>query len=153
MGVFPVLTSSRDVNVALVEEQVGAAFRFLDDDRAVATHREPGQTVLAKVLPDVFFEVELDWQEQAVFVLVGEPVDGGLPGGYYVDPQGRKVRWHLSAALDRSPDPDVRELAGRLRQVTRRSGPEAMVAQAETFAEVVREVLPYLPDLLRLLQR
>lgn len=148
------MTSDNDTGVARVERRAEAAVRLLaDENKAVATvHREAGRTVVATVLPDVFIELELDWQEQAAFILVGEPVDGHRPAGYYVDPQGRKVRWHLSAALDRSPDPTIRGTAKRLREVTQRSGIDAMVAQVDTSADVIREVLPHLPALVRQLR-
>ncbi|MBQ0894747.1 hypothetical protein KBX37_16845 [Micromonospora sp. U56] len=148
---FPVLTSSHATGVGPVEEHAGEAFQFLaDDDGCIAmVHRERDRSVLAYVLPQVFVEVELDWEERAAFLLVGEPADGGRPAGYYVDPQGRKVRWHLTAALDRSPDPEHRGMAKRLRQVTRRSGFDAMVAQVDGYADAIREVLPQLPALVR----
>ncbi|MEH0825747.1 MULTISPECIES: hypothetical protein [unclassified Micromonospora] len=148
---FQALISDNGTDVAEIERRAEEALGLIaDENGAVATlQREAGRTVVATVLPSVFVELELDWQEQAVFVLVGEPFDGQRPAGYYVDPQGRKARWHLSAALDRSSDPAIRGMAERLREVTQRSGIDAMVTQVDTSAEVIREVLPHLPALVR----
>ncbi|MEV0154917.1 hypothetical protein AB0H57_14385 [Micromonospora sp. NPDC050686] len=132
-----------------VERYAETEFGFLVECSGAALNRESDgdRTVLAYLLPDVFVEVELDWVEAAAFALVGSPTGGGRPGGYNVDEKGRKVRWHLVQAVERSPD--GAELAARLRRVTRESGPEAMASQLDALAAAVRQVLPDLPELVR----
>ncbi len=105
--------------------------------------------MLAYLRPDLFVEVELDWRERAVFVLVGSPINGKRPDGYYVDSAGHKVRWHLSAVLDAG---GCSEPAARLRELMKGSGREAMLDQVSGYAVVLRVALPVLPALVRQLQ-
>jgi hypothetical protein len=61
---------------------------------AATLQRRSTQSVAAAHLtpPDVFVEVELDWREAAVSVLVGKLVEGPRPDGCQPDPTGRRVR-------------------------------------------------------------
>jgi hypothetical protein len=113
-----VLTTERGVNQSEVETRAAEAFGFLRKSPTVASRleREGGRSLLTYLLPEVFVEIELDWRELAVFVLVGEPVEGKLPGGYYVDGRGRKVRWHVAAALEEG---GYAESARRLKRLAR----------------------------------
>ncbi len=147
--VCPALTSSAKATSAELEQHAESAFGFLRDEHGAKfrAERQSHRTVLAYVLPAIFFEVELDWREAAVFLLLGRTIEGRRPKGYYVDESGRKVRWHLVAVLDRD-GPVCRAIAADLRRVARGSGPDAMAAQIDRFAAALREVLAELPRLL-----
>ncbi|WP_319462524.1 hypothetical protein [Micromonospora sp. RTP1Z1] len=134
-----------------MERHAAAEFRFLVIDAGASVAREPdaSRTTLAYLMPEAFVEVELDWQEGAVFVLAGRPVNSGRPDGYYVDHRGRKVRWHLVRAVDYSSRPDAADVAADLRRVTRGSGRDAMVGQIDALAAALRQVLPELPALVQ----
>lgn len=93
--------------------------------------RESEHSQVQFVLDQIFVELELDWGESALFVLVGVLVDGEAPAGYYVDATGRKVRWHLGAVLKEGAHYDRVE---KLRLLTARSGSQAMLDQIEGFA-------------------
>ncbi|SCF18741.1 hypothetical protein GA0074695_4143 [Micromonospora viridifaciens] len=138
-----------------MERHAATEFRFLVTDAGASVAREPdaSRTVLAYLMAEAFVEVELDWQEGAVFVLVARAVDGGRPGGYYVDHRGRKVRWHLVRAVDHSSRPGAADVAADLRRVTRGSGRDAMVGQIDALAAALRQVLPELPTLVQQLNR
>jgi hypothetical protein len=97
----------------------------------------------------VFVQIELDWRELSIFILVGEMVDGRRPSGYYVDRAGRHVRWHLGAALEEG---DYAEQARILTAVTKKSGRQAMLEQIEANSVSLRTPLPALPRLIRRLQ-
>jgi len=99
------------------------------------------------VLPEVFVEIELDWQEGAAFVLVGQPVDAQRPDGYYVDSAGRKVRWHLGAVLEEGGHT---ERALSLKRLVKKSGPAAMLEQVDAYAA---ELLGLQPGLAALVQQ
>jgi hypothetical protein len=59
------------------------AFGFLDQPRPRARQRidKPFKTTLVYPLGETFVELELDWREQAAFVLVGWCRDGEIPDG------------------------------------------------------------------------
>jgi hypothetical protein len=145
------LTSdARDSNGAIEAHAINA-FNFLVEIAGAAASTEigPDRSLISYVLPDVFIEIELDWQESAAFALVGQPVDGSRPDGYYVDSAGRKVRWHLGAALEEG---EHAARASRLKRLVRESGPAAMLDEIDAYAAEVRELLPSLGALVRQLR-
>lgn len=93
--------------------------------------------MLAYCLASAAFEVECDWREQAVFVLVCRTVDGNRPPGYYMH-EGHRVRVHLFEALAKTHLID-RPTSDRLHAVSRAWGPGAMKAQLAAFSEVLAE--------------
>ncbi|WP_433006930.1 hypothetical protein [Kribbella sp. CA-294648] len=128
---------------------VEMSLRFLEQLGRGGPRRADGgiQTTLAYSLGETFVEVELDWREQAVFVLVGWCQDGEIPDGYYVDGHGTQVRHHLAAVLEHG-EPTDQAAARRLDEAVKRSGPEAMIRQIDAFSDVLRAVHPRLPALL-----
>lgn len=60
--------------------------------------REKWSTTVSSLSSDIAIELELDWRELDVFVLVTALSDGRLPGGYYVS-EGKKCRIHLEDVL------------------------------------------------------
>ena len=100
--------------------------------------------MIAYTMPHCFIEIELDWREQAVFLLVGESVNGSRPDGHYVDNSGRKARWHLQTALEKA---GMRKEAKDLQETTSASGPDAMSHQIAKFASTVHRVLPSLASI------
>ena len=87
--------------------------------------------------PLVFAEVELDWRENAVFVLVGALSNGLVPDGYYVSTDGNRARWHLAEVLESC---ERRDSASELRRAVSAADPQEMNDQVEAFAEVMRTV-------------
>jgi hypothetical protein len=104
-------------------------------------------TTLVYPLGETFVELELDWREQAAFVLVGWCRDGEIPDGYYVDSYGTIVRHHLGAVLKHG-DPTDRAADARLREALKSSGPEAMAQQIHAYSDVLRATHTRLPALL-----
>ena len=125
------------------------AFGFLEGSTSVARRRADTsvQTTFGYVLGETFVEVELDWREQAVFVLVGWCRDGEVPDGYYVDSRGTVVRHQLGAVLERGQSAD-RAAAARLHEALRSSGPKAMARQIDAYSDVLRAAHARLPELL-----
>lgn len=147
-------SASANATRAEVEQHAERVFSFLRDEHGAnfQTERESHRTVLAYTLPAIFFEVELDWLEATMFLLVGRTIEGQQrPKGYYTDESGREVRWHLVEVLDRD-GPGYRAIATDLRQVTGDAGwdswPDAMAAQIDRFATALRDVLADLPRLI-----
>ena len=93
------------------------------------------RSVLAYVLPRATFEVEYDWHEQAVFLLVCRTIEGARPGGYYMFARQR-VRVHLLQALESAGLADE-PLRAELRGATRRSGAAAMADQLAVLSAVL----------------
>lgn len=63
-----------------------------------AVKRERWSTTVSYLSSDIAIEVELDWRELDVFILVTALLDGSLPDGYYVS-GGKKCRIHLEKVL------------------------------------------------------
>jgi hypothetical protein len=150
--VFQALTSEGGT-AARLERDAQEETRFLVSEFGFTGQvvREANRTILAYILPPVFFELELDWHENAAFLLVGRSEDGSLPGGYYVDETGRKVRSHLASVLGRSSSVELRKASSALRSIQKESGADAMLAQIGTSARVLRGVVSDIPALVRAL--
>jgi hypothetical protein len=136
---------TRDELLGLAE----TAFDFLDASVLHGKQRrdKSDMTILAYPLGATFVELELDWREQAAFVLVGWCRGGEIPDGYYVDSYGTVVRHHVGAVLERG-EPADRAAAERLRKAIKGSGPEAMAQQIRAYSDVLRAVHARLPALL-----
>lgn len=60
--------------------------------------KDKWSTTISSLSSDIAVEVELDWRDLDVFVLVTALSDGKLPGGYYVF-NGKRCRIHLEDVL------------------------------------------------------
>lgn len=60
--------------------------------------RDKWSTTISSLSTEIAIELELDWRDLDVFVLVTGLSDGQLPGGYYVS-NGKKCRIHLENVL------------------------------------------------------
>ncbi len=149
--VFRDLTTKREFQETDVETHARKAFSFLEATTSAAStlEREPDRSLLSYLLGNVFVEIELDWREMAVFVLLGETVEGKRPSGYYVDNVGRRVRWHIGAALTEG---NYHENARNLRTVVKESGFQAMFNQIDAYSVGLRTVLSELPRLIQQLR-
>ena len=127
-----------------IESSALKAFSFLETLGNRSVERLPGITLIAYTMPGYFVEIELDWREQAVFLLVGQLVNGHRPDGYYVDRSGRKARWQLYTALEKA---GMRQEAKALKEATRASGPDAMRRQIAELATTVHLVLSALASI------
>jgi hypothetical protein len=143
--VYQVLTSDPHTRGEIVSHARGA-FEFLGraGGRPVAVDDRSTATTLVYVLDPVTVEVELDWQEAAAFLLLGRTVAGKRPPGYYMH-DGKRMRVHLAEVLGAGTQED-RAAAQRLRQVTKLSGPDAMRAQLQEYAEALHRLLDRLPE-------
>ncbi len=141
------LTTDGNAAREVLEASASVAFGFLVGLGARASQdSDPQISRLSFVLPRNFVEVELDWKEEAVFVLVGELEGGEVPGGYYVDGLGRKVRWHLGVVLREGGFVQESE---RLRLATRKSGQQAMLEQISLLSEALESAVEDLSSLIQ----
>jgi hypothetical protein len=132
---------------AQVQGLARAELQFLERERGFRPEvvEEPRRDVLAYVGERETFELELDWHEQAAFLLVCLTVDGRRPPGYYVH-EGRRVRLQLVEALTLANATDAAGTAAELRAATRRSGVAAMEEQVRLAASALRSSLDKLLD-------
>lgn len=61
-------------------------------------NEEEWSTTLTLMLTDIALEIEIDWRDFDVFVLVVRLENGSLPSGYYVS-EGRPCRHHLQKII------------------------------------------------------
>ena len=119
------------------------AYSFLEAKGArVEVDDGAERSVLAYVLPTATFEVEYDWQEQAVLLLVCRTIENARPGGYYML-AGQRVRYQLLQALERAGLLDE-PLRARLRSGMRRSGADAIGDQLLLSSDVLEECVDVL---------
>ncbi len=146
--VFRVLTIDEGTSREDIEARALDAFDFLitTAQKPPALERASERSRFQFVLDQIFVELELDWQESALFVLVGGLVNGETPSGYYMDATGRRARWHLGAVLKEGGHYDRVE---KLRLLTAKSGAQAMVDQIEGFAAELALSLHELPSLIQ----
>jgi hypothetical protein len=130
---------------ALVQ-QVRESFEFLESRliQPVLLDEDPFRTVVAYVLDPLTIELELDWRDLIVTLLLCRTVDRGRPPGYYFH-EGRPMRVHLALALD-GGNQDDRSIAARLRKAVGKSGPEAMENQVREFSAAIRSIVERLPE-------
>jgi hypothetical protein len=124
---------SRDDMLALAR----SSFGFLAEiaEQPVVLQNDFWQPVLAYTVGPVTVEVELDWREKSVFILICRTVDGRRPPGYYRH-DGRLMREQLAEALDGGDEQD-RATAARVRSVTRQSGPDAMATKIRELSGIL----------------
>lgn len=91
--------------------------------------------VIIHVLEELTFEIELDWRDGAVFVLVCRTIGSTRPPGYYMH-DGVRVRRHLPDAMS-TAGLDGEAATLRLREVLNPSGPDAMAAQLGVYRELL----------------
>jgi hypothetical protein len=129
------LTSEREE----VIEAARRSFVLLPTGRSPELEESADRSVLVYSLANVILEVEFDWREGAVFVLVARPENGRRPSGYYMH-EGRRVRRQLTEVLSAGDD-EEKVLAERVRAATRGSGLTAMRAQIAANSETLQAVL------------
>ena len=84
-----------------LEKEAVTKLAFLSDAHGFSrllTKRDKWTTTISALSTDIAVEIELDWRELDVFVLITALADGELPGGYYVS-SGKKCRIHLENVL------------------------------------------------------
>ena len=139
--VFPALTTS-DLGGDDLAAYVWAS---LDSLAPLGAERASTKSIAGSAsitVGSVFVEIEVDLQEGAAFALVGLLEDGEIPGGYYVDSNGKRVRWHLTEAVKELRRDD---LLARLRECQKQSGVEAIRRQVDLFIEVLNATIYDLP--------
>lgn len=85
-----------------VTEEAIKSFAFLKSEYGFtgpSICEESWKTSVAFLGETIGIELELDFRDMGVFVLVVRLENGNLPGGYYVS-EGKKVRLHLEKFID-----------------------------------------------------
>ena len=111
---------------------------------------EKGPMTIVSVLEnEIALEVELDWREAGVFLLVVRLENGNPPGGYYIS-GGKPCRYHLLQVIeDQKFDVDP-NLVSEVRTAIREQGknrnkvPESMDAQVTALAKVLKACISQL---------
>ena len=122
------------------------SFEFLEPfaGRAAIVDDKSWRSVLAYVIGSITVEVELDWRDQVVHVLLCRTVNGKRPPGYYMH-DGRRMRVSLTQALGNGDQKD-QAIALRLRTVTRQRGAAAIRPKIDVFATELHGVVHRLPE-------
>lgn len=94
-----VLTSNTDKKMRVVETIIELlvslyAFGFYKPQVSIGEW----STTLTLMLSEIALEIEIDWRDFDIFVLVVRLENGKMPSGYYVS-QGRPCRYHLQKII------------------------------------------------------
>lgn len=111
-GECQVLISKNNLKIDIVREITGllASLHSYGFSKPIVSD-EDWSTSLTFMLTDIALEIELDWRDFDVFVLVVRLESGKLPNGYYVS-EGRPCRYHLQKVIsDRGWSVDQAALA------------------------------------------
>jgi len=102
--------------------------------------REKWSTTVSCLSSDIAIEIELDWRELDVYVLVTALSDGSLPGGYYIS-GGKKCRIHLESILKDEfgvSDADIQKYLKK--QPARAEKTEAtMISRLDHYVQLLRQ--------------
>lgn len=93
------LTSNTDKKKQIVEtiiELLASLYAFGFSKPQVT--KEEWSTTLTLMLSEIALEIEVDWRDFDIFVLVVRLEKGKMPSGYYVS-QGRPCRYHLQKII------------------------------------------------------
>lgn len=89
----------------------------------------------------IAIEVEIDWREWDLFLLVVRLESGRLPDGYYVSSVGR-CRLHLTDLMDRGGWIVSTELVDALAEVKWKGGdPAYLVGKLRAYGNILRECI------------
>lgn len=80
---------------------------------------------------EIGLEVQVDWREDAVYVLLVRMVNGHVPGGYYMF-EGKRVRVHIEQVLGISQQKKKRSKATK-----RVSSEENLATQLQRYSTMV----------------
>ena len=120
-------------------------FAFLEERGAKVVVEDEGWfTTLVYLLVNGSFEIELDWREQATFVLVCRGTRFERTSGYYLS-EGRRDRRHLEEALSLAGLVNP-PLHAELRASLRGSGPDAMHGQLRLYGSALEPTVDQLID-------
>lgn len=119
---------------------------FLQDEYGFGppyiTH-EDWSTTMSFLAKEIAVELEIDWRELDMFVLVTSLDDGRLPSGYYVSDDGRKCRFHLEDLLQKKlgiSRSDIKRVLGTMpRRVDRNEG--TLERRLDSYVSLIREHL------------
>ena len=84
-----------------IESLVLDKFSFLQDDVGLnkpILNRDTGNTTVSYLSKEIGIEIELDWRDFDVFILIAKLDGGKLPKGYYMF-RGETCRVHLEEVL------------------------------------------------------
>lgn len=84
-----------------IESLVLSTFAFLKNDFGFGKpilNRGKWNTTVSYLAKEIGVEIEIDWRELEVFILITNLYEGKLPGGYYMH-RGRLCRIHLEEIL------------------------------------------------------
>jgi hypothetical protein len=129
-----------------LETLVLDAFAFLEEEwgfnHPVLTH-ERWSTTIAYLSKEIGIEIELDWRDLDVFILVTRLDQGKLPKGYYVS-DGQTRRIHLEHVLQKyfnvSPSA-IKEFPQFDRKKRQQRNRQAMEERVAAYQQLLRNYI------------
>jgi hypothetical protein len=93
------LTSNKGLKSRIVVRILGllGSLRSYGFSKPFVRH-ENWSTTITLMLTSIALEIEIDWRDFDIFVLVVRLKNGNLPSGYYVS-EGRACRYHLQKVI------------------------------------------------------
>lgn len=127
-----------------VEKLALDKFSFLENQMGLSKpkiSRETWKTRISYLGKETGFDIELDWRELDVFVLIVRLEEGKLPKGYYVS-QGRKSRVIIEQVLKESFNVNLEEM-NKINQSIKKSKQRSIETMVKRLNEYKNLLLNY----------
>jgi len=128
-----------------IEQLSLQAFTFLQKEygfKPPKIRRETWMTRMDFIYGKIAIELEIDWRESDVFLLIVRLEGGNLPKGYYVS-GGKRTRVHLLTIIERKSWPVDQSLISQIRSHRGRSASE-LTSKVEAYSKLLRFCLAQL---------
>jgi len=125
-----------------IESLVLDKFSFLQDDFGLnkpILNRDTWNTTVSYLSKEIGIEIELDWRDLDVFILITKLDGGKLPKGYYVF-NGKTCRVHLEEVLQKNLNVGKNEIQEVIRSVKKKKqkrNQEMMVTRIAAYQQLL----------------
>jgi hypothetical protein len=127
-----------------IESLVLEKFSFLQDEFGMGKailNRDTWNTTVSYLAKEIGIEIELDWRDLDVFILITRLDNGKLPKGYYVV-NGKTCRVHLEEVLKNNLNVDktvIQDLIQSGQKKKRKRNQEAMIERMTSYQQLVQK--------------
>lgn len=119
-------------------------FSFLQDEFGFGKpvlNKDTWNTTVSYLSKEISIEIELDWRDLDVFILITRLDNGKLPKGYYLF-NGKTCRLHLEEVLQKKLNVEKSEIKGLLqsgKKKKRKRNQESMIEKLGSYQRVVQD--------------
>lgn len=127
-----------------IESLVLDKFSFLQDKFGLAKpifNRDKWNTTVSYLSKEIGIEIELDWRDLDMFILITKLDEGKLPKGYYVS-DGKSCRVHLEKVLKNNLNVgknEIQEVIQSGKKKKQKRSQETMAARIAAYQQLLNK--------------